>query len=86
MRTIEQRKIEITRCDFCKEETSQGSQCLLCHRDLCFKEGGSAHAAYDLDLYRYDDRVGRVGQICKECAETDARGTVRSFLDGIIEG
>jgi len=88
MRTMEMRKVEVIRCDFCKEETTSVIKCAVCKREGCHKDGGAAHFAYSLELYRYGDgkRLAGFGShVCKECAEKKPDLTIKAFFDGMMD-
>lgn len=77
-----EREVEVTVCDFCGEE-KEGyvDRCGVCKRDMC---SANKHAAYALEVFRYEDsaRVAGIGEhICHDCAERDGIGV---FLDKML--
>jgi len=69
-RKTEKRDVVVIRCDFCGEETKHAEKCVLCGKEGCDKEGGSAHFAFAVgEIYHYGVGFrGTTGKVCKECA------------------
>ncbi len=83
----EQRPVEVKICDFCNKEVPCVSKCVVCQRDMCGDGGCHAHAAYSLEIYRYENEK-RIcsAHVCKECAQKRTNLTIGALLDGILTG
>ncbi len=84
MRVKEKRVVEVKYCDFCEEETNNLNQCAVCKREMCSKEGGAVHSAFDIDLYRHADGRRLISHVCKECATAKFTGVIHEFFDGMM--
>jgi len=87
MRKTEKRDVEIKYCDFCGEETEHFDKCAVCKREMCNKDGGAAHSAFSIKVYRYSDRYhleGYGSKICKNCADKKPDGTIRNLINGMM--
>jgi len=85
----EKRDVEVKYCDFCKEEASHLDRCAVCKRQMCSKDGGKAHTAFGVELYRYSDAqrlVGYGSKVCKECSQKKFNGTIQELLDAMMGG
>ena len=86
MERTETRPVAVKYCDFCGKESKYTSKCAVCKREMCTEGGGTAHAAYDLDLYRYsDDQRIYSAHVCKECSPRPPLLTIQALLDGMLE-
>ena len=83
---IENSSTDVVYCDFCGNETKHGSKCIICKRDMCMGmyDDGEKHAAYNLEIYRYQDSNRIVGHVCKECAAKKSDLTIGQLLDGMF--
>ena len=81
---IEERKVKVMYCDYCKSETKQLNTCALCKREMCNKEGGAAHSAFSAELYEFDSRRRLDSSICRDCAEKKFDGTIRELFGGMM--
>ena len=80
---IEQREVEVVKCDLDGKEVRGPCKCSVCYRDVC-----QEHTAYALeDVFRYRDRSrGSVLRVCVICAAGRQAGTIGELLDGMLEG
>ncbi len=88
MKKMENREVEVKYCDFCGEETQYLSRCAICKREMCNKDAGAFHSAFSVEIYRYEDGhrlVGDGSKICNNCAEKKFDGTIRDFINGMID-
>lgn len=83
------REITVKICDFCGDEVKNLSTCAICKREMCDKDGGKAHAAFNLtDVYRYSDgrRLSIVAsKVCDDCAKKRFGGTLEQFFSGMMD-
>jgi len=82
MERIEKREVKVKYCDFCGKETEHVSRCGICGKDMC---DTAKHAAYSLEIYRYEgDLLPALfgSHICVECAKENSIGLI---LDTMID-
>ncbi|MBI4088656.1 hypothetical protein HY415_01015 [Candidatus Kaiserbacteria bacterium] len=72
-------------CDLCGKEAQHLSKCAVCKREMCSEDGMKFHAAYALELYRYDDANRLNIHVCKTCADMKVNLTICQLLDGMME-
>lgn len=87
MRKTEKRDVEVGYCDYCGEEAERLEKCAVCGREMCNKDGGAAHSAFSVELFRFGDgqRLSGFGsKVCRDCAEKKFDGTIRELFDGMI--
>ena len=87
MRKTEKRDVEVKLCDYCRDETEHLDRCAVCKREMCLKDGGVAHSAFSVELYKYGtgQRLKGYGSlVCRDCAEKKFDGTIGELLDGMM--
>ncbi len=87
MRKTVNRDIEVKCCDFCGDEAEHLERCAVCKREMCTKDGGAAHIAFSVELYRYNDEQrlkGYGSHVCLDCAEKKFDGTIREFFNAMM--
>ncbi|MEK7662510.1 MAG: hypothetical protein AAB355_03410 [Patescibacteria group bacterium] len=85
MEKTENRKVVVKYCDFCGDESQYLGKCVLCKKQMCYKDGMKAHSAFSLELYRYEDAERIVdGHICRDCSTKVIGVTVQELLNEMI--
>ncbi len=84
MRAMKKREVEVKYCDFCKEEVDSLGECAVCKREMCNKEGGAAHSAFSIEIYRHADGRRLISKICRVCATAEFRGVIQQLFNGMM--
>ena len=87
MKKTVNRDIKVNVCDYCGDETEHLDRCAICKREMCLKDGGAAHIAFSVELYKYGtgQRLKGYGShVCLDCAEKKFDGTIIEFFNAMM--
>jgi hypothetical protein len=84
MQRMENRAVAVQYCDFCEKEMQYFNKCAICKKEMCNEDGGTKHAAYHVELYRYSDGERLNAHVCKGCSVTVFKFAIQALFNDMI--